>query len=78
MRERNGDDADAETPIRESASHESGAANSSLDSDAVEQRKSPLRSESGIALVCISGVGEFEAVRMWCDTVAKVRFSAFV
>lgn len=27
----------------------------------------------GIGLVCISGGGEFEIVRGWCDTVAEVR-----
>ena len=69
---------DVETPIRNSAIHESGDANGPFDSEVVDQQQSPLTSESGIALVCISGGGEFEAVRMWCDTVIKVRFSAFV
>lgn len=68
------DHADAETPIRDCVSHESGDANNSFNFEAVDQRQNPPTSESGIALVCISGGGEFETVRMWCDTVTKVRF----
>lgn len=30
--------------------------------------------DSGIALICISGGGEFETVRTWCDTVTKAGF----
>lgn len=29
--------------------------------------------DAGIGLVCISGGGEFETVRGWCDAVAEVR-----
>lgn len=29
--------------------------------------------DAGIGLVCISGGGEFETVREWCDAVAEVR-----
>lgn len=31
------------------------------------------QSDAGIGLVCISGGGEFETVRGWCDAVAEVR-----
>lgn len=67
------DAAEAETPTRDSASHESGDASGPFDSEAVDQQQSFLTAESGIALVCISGGGEFEAVRVWCDTVTKVK-----
>jgi len=32
-------------------------------------QRNPQARDSGIALVCISGGGEFETVRTWCDTV---------
>lgn len=37
-----------------------------------------VESDSGIALVCISGGGEFESIRSWCDTVTQAgTFSLF-
>lgn len=33
----------------------------------------PRPEDSGIALICISGGGEFDTIRGWCDTVTQVR-----
>jgi hypothetical protein len=62
-------EADAETP-------DSRPYNGDADSVVASERPGKQilhRLDSGIALVCISGGGEFETVRTWCDTVTKVR-----
>lgn len=53
------------SPFREDEDTHSAPASESSN-------QNPQELGSGIALVCISGGGEFETVRTWCDTVTKV------
>jgi hypothetical protein len=59
-------DADAETPTRRDAG-----------SFVTPERSGQRNQDSGIALVCISGGGEFETIRTWCDTVINVRINMY-
>jgi vacuolar fusion protein MON1 len=67
-----GGEADAETPTRTELRPGSGQAGSTVAS-VRSDKQNAQEVDSGIALVCISGGGEFETVRTWCDTVTKVR-----
>jgi hypothetical protein len=62
-------EADAETPTRDDSRPYNGDASSTERSG----KPNTYKLDSGIALVCISGGGEFETVRTWCDAVTKVR-----
>jgi len=42
------------------------------DDAAIELDPQEGLNESGIALVCISGGGELELIRTWCDAVVNV------
>lgn len=53
-----------------------------LESTRTEENSQPEAQvgldESGIAFVCISGSGEFDAIRVWCNSVIDVkRLSSF-
>jgi len=39
----------------------------------VKPRYTGHQMDSGIALVCISGGGDFDTIRGWCDTATQVR-----
>lgn len=67
-----GGEADAETPTGTELRPGSGKAGSTVAS-VRSDKQNAQELDSGIALVCISGGGEFETVRTWCDTVTKVR-----
>jgi vacuolar fusion protein MON1 len=64
-------DTDAETPTRDNSHPDNGAASTVVGSERAELH-SNREPESGIALICVSGSGEFESVRTWCDIVTKV------
>jgi hypothetical protein len=50
-----------------------GTSHVAENSQAATLRHTPrLIEDSGIGLVCISGGGEFETVRVWCDIVTQV------
>jgi vacuolar fusion protein MON1 len=65
-------DGNAETPMHADAHPGDTDAGSVVPPEYSGQRN-PQGGDSGIALVCISGGGEFETVRTWCDTVINVR-----
>jgi vacuolar fusion protein MON1 len=67
-------DADAETPTRHDVHPDDGDAGSFVTPECSGQRNLHEQ-DSGIALVCISGGGEFETIRTWCDTVINVRIN---
>lgn len=71
-------DADQKSYQRTARDTEKGVAETSA-SDIAESSQgitswqtTRLIEDSGIGLVCISGGGEFETVRAWCDTVTQV------
>lgn len=75
-REENGanpSEPNADTPTQETPRPDNGDDSSTAASEgiAVQSTQEP---DSGIALVCISGGGEFETIRTWCDIVTKVCF----
>ena len=62
-------DADQISSQKTTGDGEDGAAEKSQTS----WKTTRLMEDSGIGLVCISGGGELETVRAWCDTVTQVR-----
>ena len=64
--------ADAETPTQDDSRPYDGDVSGTVSSESSRKSNTP-KLDSGIALVCISGGGEFETVRTWCDAVTKVR-----
>ena len=67
---RSSGEADAETPTTSgntSAQEEDSSSTSASITGGPDQTLG-----TGIALVCISGGGEFETIRNWCDTVTQV------
>jgi len=58
--------------VTASSSHDRGSTKA-LESTRTEENGQPEAQvgldESGIAFVCISGNGEFDAIRVWCDSV---------
>jgi len=65
-------EADAETPTLDDSRPYNGDASSTVSSER-SGKLNTHKLDSGIALVCISGGGEFETVRTCCDAVTKVR-----
>ncbi|TFY66718.1 hypothetical protein EVG20_g4361 [Dentipellis fragilis] len=65
---REGEDA---TDVRSSDAEHEGAVNAG-DTSTKASRKSPARPVgSGVGLICVSGNGDFESIRTWCDAVTK-------
>lgn len=62
-------ETDAETPTRDDPRPDNP---SDVVESECEKVDSNCRSDPGIVLICISGGGEFESVRTWCDAVTKV------
>ena len=67
-------DMDVETPPHDDAHPDDGNAGGIVTSERPGQRMLH-GGDSGIPLVCISGGGEFDTVRTWCDTVTNVRIT---
>lgn len=65
-------EADAETPTHDNTHPDNGDPNTTVGRSERAEVHSDPGQEAGLALICISGGGEFEAVRTWCDTVTKV------
>jgi hypothetical protein len=63
-------DAEQKSYQRTAGDDESGVAETSQAITSWQTTR--LIEDSGIGLVCISGGGEFETVRAWCDTVTQV------
>lgn len=64
-------DTDAETPTRDDPRPDNEDGGHVVTSERIGP--GAHEPEAGIALICISGGGEFESVRTWCNTVTKVR-----
>jgi hypothetical protein len=62
---------EADASNRDSDVLEDGPDHAGERTDDASRRGAPW--DASIGLVCISGGGEFETVRGWCDTVAEVR-----
>ena len=62
--------------VTASPSHDDRDATKSLESNRTEENSQPEAQvgldESGIAFVCISGSGEFDVIRSWCNSVINV------
>ena len=68
--------------VTASSSHDDRDSTKALESTRTEGSSQPEAQvgldESGIVFVCISGSGEFDAIRGWCDSVINVkRLSSF-
>ena len=63
--------------VTASPSHDDRESTKSLERTRTEENTQPEAQvgldESGIAFVSISGSGEFDAIRGWCDSVINVR-----
>jgi vacuolar fusion protein MON1 len=62
--------------VTASPSHDDRDSTKALESTRTEESSHPEAQvgldESGIAFVCISGSGEFDTIRGWCDSVINV------
>ena len=70
------------TPEQDTTSTESNAVEDEEGNDAPSSQSLPPGTSTDrpteIALVCVSGSTDFEAVRNWCDTVSHVRLSSIL
>ncbi|KAL4069883.1 vacuolar fusion protein MON1 [Scleroderma yunnanense] len=62
---------EAEIPPDDKAGNSEDASSSSRDGDHPPNPPSQIVPDTSICLLCISGGGEFETVRSWCDSVAQ-------
>lgn len=65
-------EADAETPTACNTRHHHRDSAGATVSERSGKRN-PNESDSAIALVCVSGGGEFETIRTWCDAITEVQ-----